>query len=104
MYPNCFYFLDLLVPPDDNDDANPDGMTDENDTAKQSTKGNVTDSGEAFRREMAQVQFRNFVHEQQFYSWQFRSGRLYGRGEATSDEKESDQGEDGQGKNEVTAN
>ena len=79
--------MDLLVPPDENDDTNPDDTTDENDTTKQSTNGKVTDSGEAFRREIAQVQFRNFVHEQQFYSWQFRSGRLYGRGVATKDDK-----------------
>ncbi len=43
------------------------------------------DEGEAFRREMAQVQFRNFVHEQQFYSWQFRSARLYGKGSASDE-------------------
>lgn len=58
--------MDLLVPPDEDDVNISEGRT---------------DSGEAFRREMAQVQFRNFVHEQQFYSWQFRSARLYGKGE-----------------------
>jgi len=26
------------------------------------------------------VAFRNFIHEQQFYSWQHRSGQLYGTG------------------------
>uniref|UniRef100_A0A6U6IBL1 Mediator of RNA polymerase II transcription subunit 31 n=1 Tax=Odontella aurita TaxID=265563 RepID=A0A6U6IBL1_9STRA len=49
-YPHCLYFLDLLT------------------------------TNETFRREMANVAFRNFVHEQQFYSWQFRSRKLYGRG------------------------
>ena len=47
MYPHCLYFLDLLVPPDS--DGDKDG------------KKSTTDSGEAFRREMAQVPFRNFV-------------------------------------------
>eukprot|EP00804_Cyclotella_cryptica_P001267 CCRYP_012741-RA/>CCRYP_012741-RA protein AED:0.14 eAED:0.09 QI:0/0/0/1/0/0/2/0/123 len=58
IYPNCLYFLDLLVPPDDDCE------------------------------EMAQVQFRNFVHEQQFYSWQFRSARLYGTGGVSKEEKD----------------
>jgi len=49
-YPNAFYFLDLLI------------------------------SNERFRREMANVGFRNFVHEQQFYAWQHRSRHLYGGG------------------------
>ena len=65
MYPHCLYFLDLLVPPDSDVDKDEKG-------------GSSIDSGEAFRREMAQVPFRNFVHEQQFYSWQFRSKHLYG--------------------------
>uniref|UniRef100_A0A7S1ZKB5 Mediator of RNA polymerase II transcription subunit 31 n=1 Tax=Ditylum brightwellii TaxID=49249 RepID=A0A7S1ZKB5_9STRA len=50
IYPHCLYFLDLIL------------------------------ENETFRREMGNVGFRNFVHEQQFYSWQFRSERLYGRG------------------------
>ena len=50
MYPHCLYFLDLLVPPDS--DGDKDGKE------RSST---TTDSGEAFRREMAQVPFRNFV-------------------------------------------
>jgi hypothetical protein len=74
-YPNCLYFLDLLVPPssdslEDVDSSNIDGIS--------SSRFAGVDSGEAFRREIAQVPFRNFVHEQQFYSWQFRSARLYG--------------------------
>jgi mediator of RNA polymerase II transcription subunit 31 len=77
-YPHCLYFLDLLVPPDDDDDGN--------DTDNNNAK-TTSDSGETFRREMAQVHFRNFVHEQQFYSWQYRSARLYGRGEKQEDEK-----------------
>jgi mediator of RNA polymerase II transcription subunit 31 len=82
VYPNCLYFLDLMVPPDDDEeDESTEG------DKEQTTKKKV-DRGEAFRREMAQVQFRNFVHEQQFYSWQFRSGRLYGKGEALKEENE----------------
>ena len=50
MYPHCLYFLDLLVPPDS--DGDKDGKKGSSST---------TDSGEAFRREMAQVPFRNFV-------------------------------------------
>lgn len=71
----------------------------------QSTKKKMVDSGDAFRREMAQVQFRNFVHEQQFYSWQFRSSRLYGRGEATKGEDGEENGEiDKQESNQEEAN
>lgn len=79
-YPHCLYFLDLLVPPDSDDDA----------TASDNLATSTSDSGETFRREMAQVQFRNFVHEQQFYSWQFRSARLYGRGDKHSEEQRTD--------------
>jgi len=49
MYPHCLYFLDLLVPPDSDGDKDGKGSS------------STTDSGEAFRREMAQVPFRNFV-------------------------------------------
>jgi len=70
--------LDLLVPP--GDDADP------SDGSGGSSSNNNTDIGEAFRREMAQVQFRNFVHEQQFYSWQFRSKHLYGGSSGQSGE------------------
>ncbi|KAI2488928.1 Mediator complex subunit 20 [Fragilaria crotonensis] len=49
-FPHCLYFLDLLL-------KNP-----------------------TFRRELANVPFRNFVHEQQFYSWQHRAKRLSGEG------------------------
>ena len=59
-YPHSLYFLDLLC--------------------KSST----------FRREMANVGFRNFVHEQQFYSWQYRSRHLYGCGLTGKDENDSD--------------
>ena len=69
LYPHCLYFLDLLVPPSSDPTSSVDDGKDGD------GKG---DSGEAFRREMAQVPFRNFVHEQQFYSWQFRSKHLYG--------------------------
>lgn len=49
-YPHCLTFLDLLL------------------------------TNETFRRELNSVQFRNFLHEQQFYSWQYRSRHLYGGG------------------------
>jgi mediator of RNA polymerase II transcription subunit 31 len=72
-YPHCLYFLDLLL-------NNP-----------------------TFRRELANIPFRNFVHEQQFYSWQHRARTLSGQGlppeevkvEATpvkEEEKEEDEG------------
>lgn len=95
LYPHCLYFLDLLVPASsdpDYVDGDGDGDNNKNDGTEENNKNNgdegkksVADSGEAFRREMAQVPFRNFVHEQQFYSWQFRSARLYGRGEGTKE-------------------
>ena len=50
LLPHCLFFLDLIL------------------------------TNEAFRREMSFVQFRNFVHEQQFYAWMYRSRFLYGRG------------------------
>ena len=49
-YPHCLFFLDLLI-------HNP-----------------------VFRRELANVPFRNFIHEQQFYNWQHRARKLYGQG------------------------
>lgn len=49
-YPHCLFFLDQLI-------NNP-----------------------VFRRELANVSFRNFIHEQQFYSWQYRARNLYGQG------------------------
>ena len=49
-YPHCLYFLDLLL------------------------------KSPTFRRELANVSFRNFVHEQQFYSWQHRARILSGEG------------------------
>jgi mediator of RNA polymerase II transcription subunit 31 len=49
-YPHCLYFLDLLL------------------------------TSPIFRREVSNVSFRNFVHEQQFYSWQQRARTLYGEG------------------------
>lgn len=54
-FPHAFYFLDLLT------------------------------TNERFRREIGNVAFRNFVHEQQFYSWQFRSQALYGGGSPVDD-------------------
>lgn len=52
-YPHCLFFLDLLCRDAD---------------------------GDTFRRELSNVSFRNYVHEQQFYNWQYRSRHLYGRG------------------------
>ena len=86
LYPHCLYFLDLLVPPSSDPTSADDGKDGDG-------KG---DSGEAFRREMAQVPFRNFVHEQQFYSWQFRSKHLYGSSKDDRGE-ESKKGSSGTG-------
>lgn len=60
-YPHCLTFLDLLL------------------------------TNETFRQEINQVQFRNFLHEQQFYSWQYRSRHLYGAG---GNENANDDGAD----------
>lgn len=91
-YPNCLYFLDLLVPPDG------DGRVTEEDSRSRGRNRDIAnDSGDAFRREMAQVPFRNFVHEQQFYSWQYRAARLYGKG---LDKKSADQAAIPEGSNE----
>ena len=54
-YPHCFFFLDLLI------------------------------NNDAFCRELAQVSFRNFCHQQQFYAWQNRFSVLYGVGEKKED-------------------
>ena len=88
--------MDLLVPPESDPESDPEGGDgDGGDGKKNNEQGNASsDSGEAFRREMAQLPFRNFVHEQQFYSWQFRSARLYGRG-AAGDVVKEEGGESG---------
>lgn len=88
-FPNCLYFLDLLVPP------SPSSITNNGEKKDAAAAANAVDRGEAFRREIAHVPFRNFVHEQQFYSWQFRSARLYGGG-MTINKQEGD-GEDSSG-------
>jgi mediator of RNA polymerase II transcription subunit 31 len=91
-YPNCLYFLDLLVPPP----PTSSGITingEKKDGTTSSSNAVEVDRGEAFRREIAHVPFRNFVHEQQFYSWQFRSARLYGGG-STANKQAGDNGED----------
>jgi len=49
-YPHCLHFLDLLV------------------------------KSELFRREAGEISFRDFMHQQQYLSWQYRSENLYGRG------------------------
>lgn len=53
-YPHALYFLDLLI------------------------------HNDAFCRELAQVPFRNFCHQQQYYAWQNRFSTLYGKGEDTT--------------------
>lgn len=58
-YPHCLFFLDLLI-------NNP-----------------------VFRRELANVSFRNFIHEQQFYSWQYRARNLYGQGLPAEEQAET---------------
>jgi mediator of RNA polymerase II transcription subunit 31 len=50
VYPHAMYFLDLLI------------------------------QNDAFCRELAQVPFRNFCHQQQYYAWQNRFSTLYGVG------------------------
>jgi len=57
-YPHCLFFLDLLC---------------------------RESEGDTFRRELSNVSFRNYVHEQQFYNWQYRSRHLYGRGLLSKD-------------------
>lgn len=53
-YPHCFFFLDLLC------------------------------DSETFRNELVNMEFQNFVHQQQFFNWQYRSRRLYGTGAAAA--------------------
>lgn len=65
-YPHAFYFLDLLV-------------------------GN-----DAFCRELAQVSFRNFCHQQQYFAWQNRFSTLYGGG-GTKDHDDAAPSAGGQG-------
>jgi mediator of RNA polymerase II transcription subunit 31 len=50
VYPHALYFLDLLI------------------------------QNDVFCRELAQVPFRNFCHQQQYYAWQNRFSTLYGVG------------------------
>jgi mediator of RNA polymerase II transcription subunit 31 len=50
-YPHSLHFLDLLI------------------------------KNDAFCRELAQVSFRNFAHQQQYFAWQNRFTTLFGGGE-----------------------
>ncbi|GFH44428.1 SOH1-domain-containing protein [Chaetoceros tenuissimus] len=59
-YPHCLYFLDLLC------------------------------ENETFRKELVHVPFRDFVHQQQFYNWQYRSRVLYGTEEMKQDDENKD--------------
>lgn len=52
-YPHSLYFLDMLI------------------------------KNDAACRELAQVSFRNFCHQQQYLAWQERFVKLYGEGEKT---------------------
>mmetsp|Transcript_133783 Transcript_133783/g.387299 ORF Transcript_133783/g.387299 Transcript_133783/m.387299 type:complete len:155 (+) Transcript_133783:112-576(+) len=54
-YPHSLYFLDLLI------------------------------QNDSFCRELAQVSFRNFCHQQQYYAWQNRFATLFGTGEPKKD-------------------
>jgi hypothetical protein len=55
-YPHALYFLELLI------------------------------NNESVCRELAQVSYRNFCHQQQYYAWQNRFSTLYGTGEKKDDE------------------
>mmetsp|Transcript_2475 Transcript_2475/g.6879 ORF Transcript_2475/g.6879 Transcript_2475/m.6879 type:complete len:176 (-) Transcript_2475:326-853(-) len=52
IYPHSLYFLNMLI------------------------------NNETFGRELAQISFRNFCHQQQFFAWQTRFATLYGKGGA----------------------
>ena len=56
-YPHSLYFLDLLI------------------------------KNDAFCRELTQVSFRNFCHQQQYYAWQHRFVTLYGGGDQMPQEE-----------------
>lgn len=71
-YPHCLFFLDQLI------------------------------NNAVFRRELANVSFRNFIHEQQFYSWQYRARNLYGQG-LPADENETNEDESGDPQQEAAA-
>jgi mediator of RNA polymerase II transcription subunit 31 len=55
-YPHSLYFLDLLI------------------------------HNDAVCRELAQVSFRNFCHQQQYYAWKNRFSTLYGVGQKNDEE------------------
>jgi mediator of RNA polymerase II transcription subunit 31 len=59
-FPHSLYFLDLLL------------------------------KSPTFRRELANIPFRNFVHEQQFYSWQHRARILSGQGLPKEEEQQKE--------------
>ena len=60
-YPHCFFFLDLLC------------------------------DNEMFRNELMNIEFQNFVHQQQFFNWQYRSRLLYGTGTANVENEKDEQ-------------
>lgn len=57
VYPHSLYFLDLLI------------------------------KNDSFCRELAQVSFRNFCHQQQYFAWQNRFVTLYGSGEPKTEQE-----------------
>jgi hypothetical protein len=59
VYPHSLYFLELLI------------------------------KNDSFCRELAQVSFRNFCHQQQYFAWQNRFVTLYGSGEPPKSEQEA---------------
>jgi len=59
-YPHSLYFLDLLI------------------------------NNDAVCRELAQVSFRNFCHQQQYFAWQNRFVTLYGGGEKTNNAEDTE--------------
>ena len=64
-YPHSLYFLDLLI------------------------------NNDAVCRELAQVSFRNFCHQQQYYAWQNRFVTLYGGSEKKSNVEDIETNKDG---------
>eukprot|EP00581_Thalassiosira_minuscula_P007746 CAMPEP_0183710804 /NCGR_PEP_ID=MMETSP0737-20130205/6447_1 /TAXON_ID=385413 /ORGANISM="Thalassiosira miniscula, Strain CCMP1093" /LENGTH=142 /DNA_ID=CAMNT_0025939147 /DNA_START=24 /DNA_END=449 /DNA_ORIENTATION=- len=61
LYPHCLYFLDLLVPPSADpdetlEDGSEGGSGGERKKNNEPSSNSANDSGEAFRREMAQIQ------------------------------------------------
>mmetsp|Transcript_104648 Transcript_104648/g.293274 ORF Transcript_104648/g.293274 Transcript_104648/m.293274 type:complete len:155 (+) Transcript_104648:200-664(+) len=54
---------------------------------------NLLIKNDAFCRELAQVPYRNFAHQQQYFAWQNRFSTLFGCGEQNSEPATSAEGE-----------